>query len=245
MGLRESLSDGRYSSRAGRSLERAIQNSVVVDRWRRLTSSANSVDRWTRSSRTGTALRNAGEVVGAVLDRSGVGRLGSAIGAYTRSSFLYRWLTADPDPDVIVVDLRETIVLGSLLAMVDALVETFLASRFGSRLAAASEDTIETVADAPIRALSTVVGTAIVADLLVRTATGSIGTAGVHARLGVALLAILGLRIDASADELRESRGGRLLVALLEPPDPPEQHSRAPEDRDDGRRKAGSRDEET
>ena len=36
-----------------------------------------------------------------------------------RHSALYRWLTAEPDPDVIVIDLRETWTVGPVIAVVD------------------------------------------------------------------------------------------------------------------------------
>lgn len=38
-----------------------------------------------------------------------------------RHSFLYRWLTKEPEPDVIVIDLRETYTVGPLLAGLDRL----------------------------------------------------------------------------------------------------------------------------
>lgn len=34
-------------------------------------------------------------------------------------SFLYRWLTKEPDPDVIVIDLRETYTVGPIIAILD------------------------------------------------------------------------------------------------------------------------------
>lgn len=36
--------------------------------------------------------------------------------AVTRASWLYRWLTAEPEPEVIVIDLRETYTVGPLIA---------------------------------------------------------------------------------------------------------------------------------
>lgn len=40
----------------------------------------------------------------------------------TSHSFLYRWLTDEPDPDVTVIDLRETYSVGPVLALIDRLV---------------------------------------------------------------------------------------------------------------------------
>jgi hypothetical protein len=35
---------------------------------------------------------------------------------------VWRWLTAEPDPDVIVIDLRETLTVGPVIAVLDWLV---------------------------------------------------------------------------------------------------------------------------
>ncbi|MFC7026549.1 hypothetical protein ACFQH8_01515 [Halomicroarcula sp. GCM10025710] len=53
-------------------------------------------------------------------DRSALGRGVETLGSITRHSFLFRWLTAEPDPDVIVIDLRETVTVGPLLAVLDS-----------------------------------------------------------------------------------------------------------------------------
>lgn len=37
----------------------------------------------------------------------------------TQSSFLYRWLTAEPDPDVVIIDLSETWTAGPIIAILD------------------------------------------------------------------------------------------------------------------------------
>jgi hypothetical protein len=38
----------------------------------------------------------------------------------TKASWLYRWLTTEPEPEVIVIDLRETYTVGPFLAMLNA-----------------------------------------------------------------------------------------------------------------------------
>jgi len=38
-----------------------------------------------------------------------------------RNSFCYRWLTKEPDPDVVVIDLRETYTVGPIVALCDRL----------------------------------------------------------------------------------------------------------------------------
>ncbi|WP_137682896.1 hypothetical protein [Haloarcula mannanilytica] len=42
--------------------------------------------------------------------------------AVTKASWIYRWLTAEPEPDVIVIDLRETYTVGPFISVLDAIV---------------------------------------------------------------------------------------------------------------------------
>lgn len=87
-----------------------------------------------------------------------------------RRSYGYRWLTSEPDPATIVIDLRETRTVGPFVRLLQTVLEPFERACADSRLAS--------VTTAVERSLS-------------------------------------------------RSRTGRLLAALLEPPEPPE-------NRDDG-----------
>lgn len=51
-------------------------------------------------------------------------RVGAAIGNVARNSFLYRWLTAEPDSEVVVIDLRETWTVGPFLTVLERSVQT-------------------------------------------------------------------------------------------------------------------------
>ena len=96
--------------------------------------------------------------------------LGSATDRLTRvvqGSFLYRWLTAEPDPEVIVIDLRETYTVGPFIAILDRVVETFV-PYYQQSLLKRGVDTV-----------------------------------------------------GALATRAADTRPGRLLVALFEPPEPP------------------------
>ncbi|MDZ7746832.1 MAG: hypothetical protein U5K28_10085 [Halobacteriales archaeon] len=50
-------------------------------------------------------------------------RIEQTVGSVTRDSRLYRWLTAEPDPTVITIDLRETYTIGPILALLEWLSE--------------------------------------------------------------------------------------------------------------------------
>jgi hypothetical protein len=50
----------------------------------------------------------------------------ASVTAAVRGSWLYNWLTAEPDPEVIVIDLRQTRTAGPVIALLDRTIE-FLA----------------------------------------------------------------------------------------------------------------------
>jgi len=54
----------------------------------------------------------------------------------SRPSFrgAWQWLTADPDPDVIVIDLRETLTVGPVIVAIEWIVDRIAALYRGSRL---------------------------------------------------------------------------------------------------------------
>ena len=74
----------------------------------------------------GSALTRAAAVARDALGASAsirtVRRVGRSIAAVARDSRLYRWLTAEPEPTVVVIDLRETYTVGPVIALIDRLV---------------------------------------------------------------------------------------------------------------------------
>ncbi|MFC7227991.1 hypothetical protein N0B31_11315 [Salinirubellus salinus] len=44
---------------------------------------------------------------------------------FVQASFGYRWLTAEPDPDVVVIDLRKTWTVGPIIAILDRFISWF------------------------------------------------------------------------------------------------------------------------
>jgi hypothetical protein len=46
-----------------------------------------------------------------------------SVAGFVEGSYLYRWLTAEPEPDVVVIDLRETYTVGPFIRLLDATVE--------------------------------------------------------------------------------------------------------------------------
>ncbi|RLM89971.1 hypothetical protein [Haloarcula sp. Atlit-7R] len=71
-------------------------------------------------------IESVGERISAISDGSQVISAGCAVGAraseFVRESYCYRWLTKEPDPEVIVIDLRETYAVGPFIALLDRIV---------------------------------------------------------------------------------------------------------------------------
>lgn len=123
--------------------------------------------RWTTASsihRTIRAVWNARHT-------AAVARAGRTFAAWTRTSFLYRWLTAEPEPDIIVIDLRDTYTVGPFIALLDRVTSALRPSYRRSKLRS------------------------------------------------------LGERLDQTASRIADTRAGRLLAAILTPPEHPDESS--------------------
>ena len=141
--------------------------------------------------------------------------------SWVRQSALYQWLTAEPDSEVIVIDLRETLTVGPFLGMLDWLVTGLGDAAADSHVVGTAQRSITVTRAAPLRAVGFV---AAVFGLAVAS-SGLLGGASMM-RLGVGVSLVVGGLI-AMQDErdwatLRETRPVTLMIAALEPPEPPE-----------------------
>jgi len=75
-----------------------------------------------------------GMLFGAGRRSSAACRLFRTIQRFLRHSPIYRWLTSEPDADVIVIDLRETVTVGPVLRLVQPLGSIVYPWYSGSRL---------------------------------------------------------------------------------------------------------------
>lgn len=50
---------------------------------------------------------------------SALGRGSRTLVRWIHHTYLYRWFTAEPEPDIIVIDLRETYTIGPILRLID------------------------------------------------------------------------------------------------------------------------------
>lgn len=151
-------------------------------------------------------------------------RTETTLSRWASGSRIVQWLLAEPEPEVIVIDLRETYTVGPVLRGIEWALGhgSRLAERSG--LSAAAQNIAEWVQSRPLHVVGIVLlGVAVTG--VVSTALSSGGLGGWLVLSGVALLA---LRERRSWKELRATRIGQALVAAFEPPEPPENRRQAP-----------------
>lgn len=141
---------------------------------------------------------------------------------FVDGSWLFRWLTAEPDPDVIVIDLRETLTVGPWLVAIERCLCWLLPATASSALLRLGRGGHRAVTNRPVQMGSLLVGLLAVALLGTVVTTGDQSAPVVFLALSLALLALLGSRFTWSWAELRETRGYQVLAAAFEPPESPE-----------------------
>lgn len=144
-------------------------------------------------------------------------------GNWVRQSFLYQWLTKEPEPEVIVIDLRETRTVGPFIALID---------RVGARLAPwwresgcrrACAVTGAWLLARPIRAVGVALLAAGAVAFVLTAAGGGPATRTLAVSLGLLVIGAMATRSQHSWQDIQATRSYQLLVAALEPPEPPEQ----------------------
>ncbi|MFB6179111.1 MAG: hypothetical protein ABEI77_05240 [Halorientalis sp.] len=156
---------------------------------------------------------------------SAIGGTVRTVGRWIHSAWLYRWLTKEPDPDVIVIDLRETWTVAPILRGIDLLASTVAGLVGTSRLSELSGGLDRAVRTAPVQIIGIVLFIALLVNTLVRTQLGGLSETGLGFRLILLALATLLTRIDASYADLRDGRVGRVVKALFAPPDLPDEEN--------------------
>lgn len=166
------------------------------------------------------------------IDTSVVGTTTRTCVRYVKHSHSYRWLTTEPDPDVIVIDLRRTYTVGPVLRLVDWFVSLLGDAASTSLSARIAGDLEGRFVERPLRVVGwgALGGVTIAALGLLMTgglSAVSLGVLGVVAAGGV-----LGTRSTTTLDELRKTEAWNYVERAFEPPSPP-----------DGTRRDGAKDE--
>lgn len=212
------------------SLERAIGDSwlpgVLGNRYAEARETARTITDWWPASRIGRLIQGTIAVFARSIEASYVSDLASTIERSVRGSFLYRWLTAEPEPRVIAIDLRETKTGGPVITILDWVIGLLAYSRPASTTDRIFSDVSDYAWNSPIRVTSVVL---LAVGLVLQIVLGTLGGTGLIVTAVAMGFAVLGLRNDTSWDELRETNPVRLLVAALEPPEPPKEFDRVDE----------------
>lgn len=124
-----SLADAADRSAVVTALRTAFAASRIRAAVRTATAGARArgcgVRAWLATSRAVAALDRVSDGLATTGRSSTTRSLAGRLSGWVRASYLYRWLTAEPDPDVVVIDLRETYAVGPVIALLDRLAAPF------------------------------------------------------------------------------------------------------------------------
>lgn len=197
----------------------------------RVVAAVRTLRRWARQSRLARVRSKLASAVSRLTQSAtatsrtvGVAR---TVESWVRTSFLYRWLTKEPEPEVIVIDLRETVFVGPIIEALDR-TAAWLGPRWhSSRIHRLSQCLGTQLQRRPVRAFGIVLTVAVVINSAVRIVSGSVSTVGLVASSALLGLGVLAMRSDRSLADLRETRTWQVLVAVFEPPPPEDADSQA------------------
>lgn len=149
----------------------------------------------------------------------------AVFGRWMRKSWVYRWLTKEPEPEVIVIDLRDTLTVGPLIVVLDWIIAGFRDVYKASALKRFVQMVGTRFHRAPIRYLSLSLLPILLSAAGWQHLKGTQSSASLLLTGGIVLLAILGLFVDVSWPRILDSRPAKLLLAVFEPPEPPDSES--------------------
>ncbi len=165
---------------------------------------------------------NARQRVTTTVENSRLAAVATNCRRYVESSYLYRWLTKEPDPDVIVIDLRETRTVGPFIRLLDAVIEWLIPIWRNSGAKALREDINAGIQNAPLRVGGVALAAATFASLLFTLVTQSFSPSILVVHFGLLGVAALGARSSMTLDELLDTWLARFLIGAFEPPESPQ-----------------------
>lgn len=160
--------------------------------------------------------RALGDALGRSARRSRIGDVARRVETGARRSRVVRWLTSEPQPDVVVIDLAATRTVGPVLRVLDGLVGAIGRAGRSTGLSATATNAASVLQRNAVPAASG----ALLGSVLVTLALGwptweplwlvALAIAGVAG--------LLGLGVDRSPQVLADSTVRQWLVALFAPP---------------------------
>ena len=157
---------------------------------------------------------------------AGVRSVGRRLERWVRGSAMYGWLTAEPDPDVIVIDLRETWTVGPFLRVLDRVVDLFVDASRGSRVVTGGKRGVDAAVDAPLR-VGGVAAAAFGLVVAVAALPGEVSVTTLAVGLALSVAGLVVARDTRDWATLRETRPVQLAIAAFEPPEPPAREGEA------------------
>lgn len=168
-----------------------------------------------------STLETAQERLRVGVDNSRVGQAGRTGVRYVRHSWLYRWLTTEPEPDVIVIDLRETYTVGPFIRLLDRIIDQLVPALESSQSFELALRLEAAFRARPFRVVGIGTVAVVVLSLLVSAVLGRLGTVWLLGHAGLAVLSAVGIRSDLTLEDVTETRVWQQLEAAFEPPEPP------------------------
>lgn len=104
--------------------KRTLSASTVVTTMHTLATQATRARKQLGAWSTTATTRRLVEGVDTGATNASTTRVAHALSRWGTASWLYQWLTDEPDPDVIVIDLQDTYAIGPFITAIDHLVET-------------------------------------------------------------------------------------------------------------------------
>ena len=132
---------------------------------------------------------------------------------WIRHSWLYQWLVTSPEPDVVVIDLRETVTVGPFVAVVDRVQPALERAWRDSRFRQVTARTTTAVRRTPIRVFSIAMCVALLANVAVGSFARTITAFRILVSLALLVLALLGTQVTTPWERLKEATTVQLLVA--------------------------------
>ncbi|WP_440771734.1 hypothetical protein [Natronorubrum sp. DTA28] len=169
-----------------------------------------------------STLETLGDRVRQGLSASRLGGGVRTLARFVRHSRLYRWFTTEPEPNVIVIDLRETYTVGPFIRLLDRCLEGLSDAATDSKTADVVARLETAFRNRPLTVVGLATAVTVLVSLLVSVALGRLGTALLVTHAALVLVSLLGLRSERTLEELTETRAWTLLAAAFEPPEPPE-----------------------
>lgn len=147
----------------------------------------------------------------------------TGIKSVVTDSWLYGWLTKEPEPDVIVIDLRKTGTIAPVIRVLDWVIDAVQSWAVGSQSARSIKRFFERFRAAPLVIAGLTVAVLGMAGIIVSAMTSGSPVSRVAIFSVVTIVGLLGIRENRSWKELTETRTADMLRTVLEPPEPREQ----------------------